>query len=162
MINFWSWIFYIKLDNTYNSNHCLLNFFQPLMLLMNSVHANFAFQRGVPPFCPLLLSIAVEQWHCLVLAIEITLPLLEGGVFPLCLAFPFHVEATTCNWHCHFWKVVYSPCVLCFLFMLKQPCVIDMWREWPVIPTNHLHWWSVIVMKHMGFDLWLHVILTTK
>ena len=57
----------------------------PASDLADKIDANFAFHRGCNLYLVFLLSIAFKSWHCLVLAIEIMLPLLEGGIFGMSL-----------------------------------------------------------------------------
>lgn len=43
--------------------------------------------------------------------------------------------------------------------MVSEPCAINM--EQSVMPTNHLHFRLVIVIKRLEFDRWSHAISTS-
>ena len=70
---------------------------------------------------------------------------------------------------CHLRKVVYLRCS--FLVLSASPCLY--WKrsapvgsglrdyEQSIMPTDHLHLWSVIVIKRTEFDRWLHIISTS-
>ena len=128
----------------------LLNFFLPLILLTNSVqtlHFSVVTTFFVPSLC-----IAVEPWHRLVLAMEITLPLLEGGTFDmlllgavclaLCLASPFHAEATTCNWRVGMVGLTYRPLTLAVSHCNK--CTGFDW--WPYMISTSVFIWEHITI----------------
>ena len=70
---------------------------------------------------------------------------------------------------CHLQKVAYLRCS--FLVLSASSCLY--WKrsapvgsclrdyEWSVMPTDHLHLWSVIVIKRAEFDRWPHMISTS-
>ena len=137
MINSWSWIFYVKLDHTYNSNHFLLNFFQPLMLLTNLVHANFAFQLVYHRFAPCFSVLQLNHdivWYrdhtatsgrwCIPVVYRISFSCWSDYVY-------WHVEGMTSH--------------------TNQPLILKTHGIWSMTPCNFDHWVVPLKLTEMLF-----------
>ena len=80
-----------------------------------------------------------------------------------------NILSTRSSLHCHLQKVAYSRCS----FLVLSASSRLYWKrsapvgsglrdyEWSVMPTDHLHLWSVIVIKRAEFDWWPQVISTS-
>ena len=79
------------------------------------------------------------------------------------------IMSTWSSSRCHLRKVAYLRCCFLVLSVLPHlywkrsaPVESSLWHyERSVMPTDHLHLWSVIVIKCVKSDRWPHVISTS-